>query len=686
MRPQQATTRLQRRHVIDSAWQRFVQDGHSPSGLSPEIARSWVRTRDQFRIDPSLRRPIQRLGPDALRARRDADDVHRLARPILEDFARRLGLTDQVLTFFDAEGWMLSIEGRPGVIEAVSEIDFRPGACWTEAAAGTNGPGTALAEGRPVEVFASEHYVSAWQPWSCAAAPILLSGHEAPVGLVDITGPWETQRREALATASAIARAVEERLGAARSVREEVLRHAFRAAHAAGDGLVAVNGRADVLAVNDCAARARVVEAGVLPPRVRAALQRLLASPPTERQAELTLELPDLPRLALSTILHDGCVVGAVVRAPATRAHPVPRGRAAARAPEAPTLPAPSRAGAERAGGRPPARAAAPALGAGRARYDFDGIHGEAPALRFALQQARVAAANALPVALFGESGTGKELFAHAIHAAGPRAGGPFVAVNCGSIPADLVEAELFGYHPGTFTGGRSEGKPGRFEDADGGTLFLDEVTELSGPAQTALLRVLQEREVVRLGGSGARPVDVRVIAASNRPLLEEVRAHRFRRDLYYRLSVLPIDVPPLRERGADVLLLAERFLEEAVAEVGRSGLTLSEEGRTALAAYAWPGNVRELRNVVLRAAAVAAGSVIGPADLHFAEAASPRAEPSPPPGSLRVALEHRERDALVAALDACAWNCSRAAQQLGISRMTLYRRMARHGLERPLH
>jgi transcriptional regulator with PAS, ATPase and Fis domain len=311
-----------------------------------------------------------------------------------------------------------------------------------------------------------------------------------------------------------------------------------------------------------------------------------------------------------------------------------------------------------------------------------------------ALALAHVAAGNALPVTLFGESGTGKELFAQAIHAAGRRAGRPFVAVNCGSIPTDLVEAELFGYHAGTFTGGRAEGKPGRFEDADGGTLFLDEVTELSGPAQTALLRVLQEREVVRLGGSGARPVDVRVVAASNRPLLEEVRARRFRRDLFYRLSVLPIEIPPLRERGDDVLVLAQRLLAEAAAEVGRPGLSLSPEALTALRAHAWPGNVRELRNVLLRAAATAPEAELRASDLLFPErdldldgsdqGARVVAGPAVEPGRLRDALGARERDALMAALTACGWNFSRAAARLGVSRMTLYRHMARHGLERP--
>jgi transcriptional regulator of acetoin/glycerol metabolism len=590
--------------------------------------------------------------------RRDGDDVLRLARPILTDFAGKLGLDDHVLTYLDAEGWMLSIDGKPGVVEAVTEIDFRPGACWAEDSAGTNGPGTALAEGRPIEVFASEHFVEAWQPWSCAAAPVLSPGLSAPAGVIDITGPWEVQRRQALVAAKAIARAIEERLRAALSVRDEVVRYAFRAAHASGDAMVAVDGRGAVVAVNDAAARRRVIEAGALPPRVRDALLRTFRVPASQLSAsDIRLELPDCPSLVISLVTHDGAVVGGIVRAPASRT----TGRSNGRSAEAST----------------------PCGGNNVARYDFGTIKGSSPALARATELARVAARNTLGVTLFGESGTGKELFAQAIHSASDRRDGPFVAVNCGSIPSELVEAELFGYEAGTFTGGRRDGNQGRFEDASGGTLFLDEVSELSGPAQTALLRVLQEKEVVRLGGSAPRQVDVRIIAATNRPLPDEIQAHRFRRDLYYRLNVLSIEIPPLRERSDDVADLARAFLCEAEVEVGREGLRLSEQAVAALRAHRWPGNVRELKNVILRAAATAPTVVIGADDLVLQDDEARPLRPAGNGGALAAAMGDTERAALLEALNACAWNFSQAADQLGVSRMTLYRRLARHGIAR---
>ncbi len=622
-----------------------------PTELSDEITRSWQRARENYRIDPGITRPRRVLTPDLLAERSEDDVVLRIASSILDDFASRLNLSGHVLAYLDGDGWMLKIDGDRRVIERVAEIDFRPGANWAEDSAATNGPGTALAEGKPVEVFASEHYVSAWQPWSCAAAPVRTPGVERPVGLVDITGPWEVQRRQAILVAKAIARAVEERLRAVAGVRGEVVRHAFLAARDAGDALVGVDGQGHVIAANDAAARRRIVEAGSLAVALKQALASVLGptSHPSER--EVVIRSPDGSAIVASAVQYEGSTIGAILRASATK---------------------------------PGLRAAAPRTRPS-ARYEFSRILGQAECLLQAVELARTAARNSLPVILSGESGTGKELFAQAIHSAGNRQTERFVAVNCGSIPAQLVEAELFGYEAGTFTGARKEGNPGRFEDADGGTLFLDEVSELPPQAQTALLRVLQEKEVVRLGGSSPRRVDVRVVAATNKSLDDEIRAKRFRRDLYYRLNVFSISVPPLRERGDDILLLAQVFLAEAENEVERRGLTLAHDATTALRAHGWPGNVRELKNVLLRAAATAPRPRITAEDIVLdlgapdPAAAAPGKESGPP----REAMLDLDRGALVTALDSCTWNFRRTAHQLGISRMTLYRWMRRYGITR---
>ena len=655
-----------RRRFLDRAWLSFVGDGVVVDGLSEEIARSWQRARDTYGIDPAQRRCSRLLSPSELAHRLEHDDTYRLALPILEEFGARLASAQQVLAFFDAAGWMLSIGGNPATAERLAEINFCPGANWREESAGTNGPGTALAEKRPVEVFASEHFVEAWQAWTCAAAPVLVPGTGDLLGVVDVTGPWSAHDVQALVASRAIAHAMEERLRSAEIVRDQVVEYAFRIATGAGDAVFAVDRRGRVVAANDAARRRLPFEGLDVPLSVRERLQLVLRQRTAASNDELTIDWPGGPagvRLHASPVRYEQSTIGAVVRVLAGVG-----GKA-------------RRSG--RSGGGPPAAVA---------RYEFDDVRGESPGLRHAVALARMASRNELPVVLVGESGTGKELFAQAIHGASGRGDGPFIAVNCGCIPAGLLEAELYGYEAGTFTGGRKEGNAGKFEEACGGTLFLDEVSELSPQAQTALLRVLQEREVIRLGGSSPRRVDIRVIAASNKGLSEEIKAGRFRSDLYFRLNVLTIAVPPLRERRSDVEPLAEAFLREAEAELGRTGLAFSEEALRALACYDWPGNVRELRNAVLRVAATVSRAEIEVGDLpdEIRTAAGKAARPpAAHPSSRReaasalVAPGDPDRDALLRALETSAWNVARTAQALQVSRMTLYRWLRKHGIQR---
>ncbi|MDP4078195.1 sigma-54-dependent Fis family transcriptional regulator [Acidovorax sp. A1169] len=328
-------------------------------------------------------------------------------------------------------------------------------------------------------------------------------------------------------------------------------------------------------------------------------------------------------------------------------------------------------------------------LAGSQARHTFDSMVGQSPALRATIAAARKAAAGQANVLLCGESGTGKEVLAQAIHNASARREGPFIAVNCAALPRDLIESELFGHAPGAFTGAQREGRPGKFEAASGGTIFLDEVSELPLDVQAKLLRVLQEREVVRLGSTRAVRVDARVITASNRDLHAMVARKEFREDLYYRCHVIAVTLPPLRERLADVALLATHFLARYGAALGKPVHELPPAVLAALLQHPWPGNVRELENAMERLVNLSEGGTLDAAVLGLVPAshgAQPPADSSAPSTEVR-SLRAAEREAIVHALKAHRFNVTRTAQALGIAKPTLYAKLRLHGiaLERPL-
>jgi two-component system response regulator FlrC len=308
------------------------------------------------------------------------------------------------------------------------------------------------------------------------------------------------------------------------------------------------------------------------------------------------------------------------------------------------------------------------------------------PAMKPVLEAIGKVARTSASVLLLGESGTGKSLVARAIHDASPRESGPFVAVNCAALPATLVESELFGHEKGAFTGAHAQ-RRGRIELAEGGTFFLDEIGELSIDLQAKLLRVIEERQFERVGGSRTLRADVRWVAATHRDLRAAIAAGRFREDLYHRLAVFPIHLPALRERRKDLVPLAERLLAEVAGEVGRSGaFTLSEGARAAITAHDWPGNVRELRNALERGVIVAGGSVIEASDLALepnegAPAVSSALPAAPEGAPKNGTLEAMELDAIKRALAASHGNRKRAAEALGIGVRTLYEKLRKYGL-----
>ncbi|HEX7124877.1 MAG TPA: sigma-54 dependent transcriptional regulator [Thermodesulfobacteriota bacterium] len=315
-----------------------------------------------------------------------------------------------------------------------------------------------------------------------------------------------------------------------------------------------------------------------------------------------------------------------------------------------------------------------------RDRYALTGIIARSPQIRAVLDLVTRVAPTEATVLVQGESGTGKELIAKAIHHASPRASGPFLAVNCGALPETLLESELFGHVKGAFTGATAT-KKGLFEEADGGTILLDEIGDMAPALQVKLLRVLQEGEVRRVGANQPITVSTRVVAATNRDLQQLMRQGSFREDLYYRLNVIPVVLPPLRERREDIPVLAEHFLERFARRQGRT-LRLSPQAMERLLRYPWPGNVRELENAIERTAILARQEVIRPEDLppHVASGIGLGAAPPLP---AQECLADVEKAHILQTLERLAWNYSRAAEVLGIGRTTLWRKLKEYGLER---
>jgi transcriptional regulator with PAS, ATPase and Fis domain len=317
------------------------------------------------------------------------------------------------------------------------------------------------------------------------------------------------------------------------------------------------------------------------------------------------------------------------------------------------------------------------------ARYTFDCILGSGPAITAAKDEARWASRTDSTVVLRGETGTGKELFAHSIHAESQRRSGPFIKLNCAAIPAELLESELFGYEEGAFTGARKGGKPGKFEMAAGGTLFLDEIGDMPPPMQAKLLRVLQEREVERVGGTTTKQVDIRIIAATGARLEELVGQGTFRTDLYYRINVIPIRIPPLRERREDIEEIAAHLLGRLSFEMGGPKKEIAPEVIKILTAHHWPGNVRELQNVLERAVTMSRGQWILPDHIpaHLLPTMRGAGDARATSGSLAQTKAEAEKNAILAALKAAKGNKSRAAALLSIHRVKLYEKMKRHGI-----
>lgn len=642
------------------AWERFLTGGSNQGHLSVRhvIERSWSRSVSSGVDARAARTPLVADDEQLDQNRRQNRHLLAAADQTFQHAAELLEETSAMVVLTDRKGVILDTRGDNRTLDAGQNIKLEPGGNWNEEVVGTNGIGTALSTGAPVFVHAAEHFCEGIKAWTCAGAPIRDPFDQSIIGLIDISGPPEIFRRHNVALAVLAAEKIEFALGEQTRAERLRLLEACLSSVPVGngtDGMVVLDRQGRIIHVNhrSLPLRAKLAEGFDL-----SVGSHLVDLGETFEERTIVERLPEGLRPAwLKPLEIGGDLSGAVLIYTASGRHlhrqaPPPAG-----------ITAPNRSNAP----------------------DVPEILGDSAHLETVIAKAMRAAKGRTPVLVEGETGVGKELFAKLIHTQGsPDGGAPFIAFNCGAVSKDLLGAELFGHVAGAFTGAAREGRAGRFELADGGTLCLDEIGELPLDLQPYLLRVLEENAVYRLGDGKPRSIDVRLVALTNRNLKDEVAAGRFRRDLYFRISTITLDIPPLRERDGDIDQLVDHFNGMFAIKYDVEPLAIDRQAREALRLHDWPGNVRELRNLIESLILMATGREIDLFDLppDIASKTSNAADGTAAP-LISASLEDTERQAIKKAIEAGNSNLSHVAKTLKISRSTLYRKMRHYGLQR---
>ena len=661
--------------ALRQARQHLLEFGHCPSGMVQErLARSWTRSLAAGLVPGGQPRATDHYSSTALRQVLDYNpELLAHSRPVMQYLFEQVRHSQSVVVLADRRGMLMHTLGDPHFVDKAERVALTSGASWHEEHRGTNAIGTALAECSAVQIHGGEHFLERNSFLTCAASPIL-SATGALLGILDISGDYRNGHAHTLGLVSTAARMIENRL-LADTCQRHIRLHLHTEPEGIGsvaEGIVAVSGDGWIVGANRVGLAQLGLHAGDLG-AVR--LEQLLEV----RLDDLLSHHRRRPQQPQALRLPGGALLWAQLQLDAS-AWP---------GPAAPTAARPARTQPTAALSTAPDALAQ--LDTGDARW------------RAAADKARRVVGKPIAVLIQGESGVGKELFARALHASGPRRGAPFVAINCGAIPENLIEAELFGYVAGAFTGARKEGSPGYLRQAHGGTLFLDEIGDMPLALQMRLLRVLQERSVTPVGAAKAVPVDFALVCATHCQLLQATEQGRFRQDLYYRINGLTVQLPPLRQRS-DFTALVQRLLAQLATEQDLpAGVWVAPDLLARLAAYPWPGNLRQLASVLRTACALLADGQntldwehLSDDVLHALQTpAAPGAAPArgartvpgawpntePPPAvalpSSGQSLQALSHAAIAQALQAACGNVSQAARQLGISRQTLYRKLA---------
>lgn len=586
------------------------------------------------------------------------------ANPFMESLYSFVAGSGFVVVLVDKRARVLQVMGDESILKnSAEQLNFVKGACWAEKYVGNTAISTAIIEDKPVQICGDEHFSLVHRNWACSAAPIHSRGEV--IGALNVSGYENMVHPHTLGMVVSAARAIETRIEVEDANNELRLQNKYQEAvvESISDGLLTIDSRGCLTYINEIGAEILNIDRNISIGKhvselvdFKPVVLEVLSSGKGYIDKEFIITSRSGVRMhfiktAVPIKDEEGKITGVVdIFRKIKRAQKMVNDMVGA-----------------------------------YANFTFDDIVGESESLKSCTRLARIASNSSSSVLIQGESGTGKELFAHAIHNASSRREQPFITVNCAAIPRELIESELFGYEGGAFTGALKKGHTGKFELANGGTIFLDEIGDMPLDMQAKLLRVLQERQITRVGGENIFNIDVRIISATNKNLLEECSQGNFRRDLYYRLNVLNIEIPPLRDRREDIEKLVYYFIGKTSQKLNKEVASVSTQAMQYLMNYSWPGNARELQNTIERAINICHTRQIMADDLPRvmlkADNVEVKAE-EPESGVVYIeSMDEMEKKAIANALKVMRGNISQAADALKVSRNTMYNKMKKYGL-----
>lgn len=640
-------------NFIENAWKKFIETGEVNSNVRNEIAESWIRCR-KYNVNPYNGKGNVKH-PDINKLIKNNIELISVARPIMESIYSMVSGSGFALFLCDKDGYLLDIIGDKDIMERANELNFLKGELWTENIVGTNAIGTALYLNKPVQTIGAEHYGISQHSWTCSASPI----HDEDgnlIGCINMSGNYYNAHSHTMGMVTAAAQSIQKQM--ALTISYKLLNVTF---DSISEGMMVFNEHMKVKMVN-----------GKALDILNLSLEDAMNIKSNEfLNGSHFYKLFKERNKSLNNIEWDFNIKNKVIKCVI---NVVPLNVNGKNNGIVITFTEVKRV-----------HKLVNKFVGYKAQYKFDDIMTTNKEMEKLIEFSKKAAISDCNILIQGESGTGKELIAQSIHNYSECYRGPFVAVNCASIPRELVESELFGYEKGAFTGASKEGNPGKFELADGGTIFLDEIGELPLDIQSKLLRVLDNGKIIRVGGTCEKQLDVRVIGATNRILKNEISKQNFREDLYYRLSVMEIKTIPLRERINDIDILVKHFIKELNLKHKDRLIKANNFYIDELKTYNWPGNIRELRNIVERDYYLSDKEITNINNINYNHENSDEfiKENCNLEEEIKIIpLDYLEKNAINDAIKKCNGNIQLASKLLKIGRATLYRKIKKYEID----